>query len=683
MSMNTNLHGRLRNTSLPFTHGLLPLFEAVMNSIHAIEELDQPSSKGNITVEILRDDQQTLDLEDSKKKRGPEAVGNVVGFKITDNGVGFNEANMTSFLTLDTDYKASTGGRGIGRLLWLKAFQKVSITSLYQAENNGLRSRSFVFDANSGVKNVKDSPAAKSSRRSTTVHLEGFGTKYRDMAYKTTRAIANSIFEHCLWYFVRNGGAPDITVQDDSESIDLIDVYDEHMVSSAITEVLPIKGAEFTLTHIKLRTTSSQSHCIALCAAKRLVREENLAGKIPGLYGKLKDDTGDFVYTCYVTSPFLDDAVRPERTDFDILESTNGLFADSEISLQDIREAVIGKATDHLVDYLEENKKRAKERVEEFVAKKKPRYRPILSRILDDKLNVDPGISDRDLDITLHKHLNDVEEELLTEGHDIIAPKEGEELPEYRERLQEYLRKAADLKKSDLANYISHRRVILELLEKAIKKDDAGKYAREDIIHNLIMPMRTDSNGVEPDSCNLWLLDERLAFHDYLASDKTLASMPITGCEEGKEPDLCALNVFGNPVLVSEGNKLPLASIVVVEIKRPMRNDAKAGETDDPIEQALGYLDRIRKGNVHTASGRQIPNSADIPGFCYAICDITPSIKKRCEILNLTPTHDHLGYFGYNANYKVYLEVVSFDRLVNAAKERNRAFFDKLGLPTT
>ena len=33
-------------------------------------------------------------------------------------------------------------------------------------------------------------------------------------------------------------------------------------------------------------------------------------------------------------------------------------------------------------------------------------------------------------------------------------------------------------------------------------------------------------------------------------------------------------------------------------------------------------------------------------------------------------------------NYKAYIEVVSFDRLLNGARERNRAFFDKLGLPT-
>jgi hypothetical protein len=38
MSLNTSLKGRLRNTNLPLTHGLAPLFEAVVNSIHSIDE---------------------------------------------------------------------------------------------------------------------------------------------------------------------------------------------------------------------------------------------------------------------------------------------------------------------------------------------------------------------------------------------------------------------------------------------------------------------------------------------------------------------------------------------------------------------------------------------------------------------------------------------------------------------
>src|SRR3989337_1537020 len=98
MSMDTNLPGRLRNTSLPFNNGLLPLFEAVSNSIHSIEEAGLSPDQSKIAIEILRDPHTKFDLQDEQKKRGPEASANIVGFKIVDNGVGFNDANMKSFL---------------------------------------------------------------------------------------------------------------------------------------------------------------------------------------------------------------------------------------------------------------------------------------------------------------------------------------------------------------------------------------------------------------------------------------------------------------------------------------------------------------------------------------------------------------------------------------------------------
>ncbi|MCI5212198.1 MAG: hypothetical protein D3910_26225 [Candidatus Electrothrix sp. ATG2] len=201
------------------------------------------------------------------------------------------------------------------------------------------------------------------------------------------------------------------------------------------------------------------------------------------------------------------------------------------------------------------------------------------------------------------------------------------------------------------------------------------------MIHTLIMPMRKDSNEIPMESSNLWLIDERLAFHDYLASDKPLSSMPITDASDGKKPDIVALNVFDNPILVSEGSRLPPASLIVVELKRPMRNHAAEGEDKDPIEQALGYLDRIRQGKVQTSTGRPIPDSENIPGFCYVLCDLTPTIVQRCKMHDAIRTSDGLGYFFYNKTFRAYVEVISFDRLVNLAKERNKAFFDKLGLP--
>lgn len=51
--------------------------------------------------------------------------------------------------------------------------------------------------------------------------------------------------------------------------------------------------------------------------------------------------------------------------------------------------------------------------------------------------------------------------------------------------------------------------------------------------------------------------------------------MPIVDTDSGKEPDLLAMNIYDNPMLVSDKKSMPLASITVVEIKLPMRNDLR------------------------------------------------------------------------------------------------------------
>lgn len=55
--------------------------------------------------------------------------GPVDGFAVTDNGIGFNEENLDAFFTSDTQYKVGRGGKGIGRFIWLKAFQAAEIES--------------------------------------------------------------------------------------------------------------------------------------------------------------------------------------------------------------------------------------------------------------------------------------------------------------------------------------------------------------------------------------------------------------------------------------------------------------------------------------------------------------------------------------------------------------------------
>lgn len=672
MSLQTNLKGRLRNTSLPKSHGLMPVFEAVVNSIHSIEETNN-TTDGKIILRINRTTQGSLELD--AKHQLP-----IIGFTIIDNGCGFDEANFKSFETLDSDHKIDKGCRGVGRLMWLKVFGLVEVESHFFDVDNELKKRIFRFDDKSGVHGEKVVEATH-QKPGTIIKLLDFDENFRKQVPAKGQSIANQLLEHVLWYFVRQGSAPKIFLEDTDEVIDLDLLLQEHMHASAFLETITIRGHQFELTHIKFRASVNKKHQLALCAANRLVKEESIQGKIHGLYGKISDVSGEFTYTCYISSDYLNQHVRSERTSFDIAEDVEDML--DEVSFKDIREAVLIRTKEYLQDILAESVSAGRRRVDDFINNHAPRYRPIANYVAEEFLIVDPEKSDKELELHLHAQWYEVERQLVSEGHDIMLPHNKEHVEEYKERLGDYLRKAGDLKKSDLANYVSHRKVIIDLLQKSIERLEDGKYAREDMIHELIMPMRKDSVEVFLDSCNLWLIDERLAFHNYLASDKTLNSMPITSNESTKEPDLLSLRVFDNPLLVNDQISFPLAAITVIEIKRPMRNDMREGEDKDPIDQALSYLERIREGKVTTKSGRPIPGNNDIPGYCYVLCDLTESMHRRCRRANLRITSDGMGYFGYNEPSHAYIEVISFDQLVKAARERNRAFFDKLGLPST
>lgn len=109
--MQTDVAGRVRNVQLPASKPLLPLFEAIVNSIHAIE--DTGKRDGRIEVEVLR--------SGGLFGQADHQNADIAGFSVIDNGIGFDDQNFDAFTTSDTTYKASRGGKGIGRFMWLTA----------------------------------------------------------------------------------------------------------------------------------------------------------------------------------------------------------------------------------------------------------------------------------------------------------------------------------------------------------------------------------------------------------------------------------------------------------------------------------------------------------------------------------------------------------------------------------
>ena len=296
-------------------------------------------------------------------------------------------------------------------------------------------------------------------------------------------------------------------VSDEDGAIGLDSIYSDYMLTFAQTQEIVVKGHRFDLTHLRLRAGAKLVPQLNWCAANRVVFEDNISGKIPGLHGRLKDGETEFMYACFLTSPLLDSSVRPERTAFDIPEVTEGTLQEDEPSMSEIRQAALNAAEEHLLPLLREVRKAGRARVEDFVDNKAPRYRPILRHIDRDKLNVDPAIEDKELELQLHGYLRDFETEMLEEGHYVLDSDNSGDA-EYSKRYQEYLVKVDDIKKSDLAAYVFRRRVILDLFAKAIRTNEDGKYSKEEAVHKLIMPMRTTSNDAAPRAPDMaaWLL---------------------------------------------------------------------------------------------------------------------------------------------------------------------------------
>jgi hypothetical protein len=151
--------------------------------------------------------------------------------------------------------------------------------------------------------------------------------------------------------------------------------------------------------------------------------------------------------------------------------------------------------------------------------------------IVDNGAGFPANISRDQLDVELYKAQKDIELEHRQRAAEIrkVPLDTAAGSPEYSALYKQYLDEENELGKAALAKYVVHRRTILEMLETALKVQDSGSYAREDLVHSLIYPMRTDSEDVEFSRQNLWVVDERLAYHSYLASD-----LPMTRLKAGQ-----------------------------------------------------------------------------------------------------------------------------------------------------
>lgn len=203
-SMKTSIAGRIKNFGDFKGNAYLPVFEAFVNSIHAIEDYkefyDNPNYQGEIKIRVNRGAGQSNATDGKVERKNKD----IISFEIEDNGIGFNERNFESFLTSESDYKLARGGKGIGRFSWLKAFERAEIKSIYTDENNVRKQREFTFSL-SGINETYHDVINPEIPNKTIVKLIDFKRKYRDLesAWKRPKTIAERTLSHCFFIILK------------------------------------------------------------------------------------------------------------------------------------------------------------------------------------------------------------------------------------------------------------------------------------------------------------------------------------------------------------------------------------------------------------------------------------------------------------------------------------------------
>lgn len=667
--MTVNVAGQVGQIKLSLAKALWPLFETVINSIQSLE--DSNVSEKKIIIDALRSED--IQLKTDGQGNTVEEPAHFVAFVVTDNGNGFNTENYTSFLEAYSQLKVKKGCKGIGRFLWLKAFDTVTISSTY-FEDDCWHLREFNF-ALTGVTPEQNDKILESKEvgQRTIVSLKGFRNPYRDSVAYSLESLAKKLIEHCLPYFI-TAKCPQIILQDNrGEMFNLNSYYEKTYKDSLHQDPMELNGKHYTLYHMLL-SEGADKHELHLCANNREVKSYVLSNYIPDMKKKLINGEDSYYYVGYLAGDYLDDAVNTERSDFDF--SDGPLFG--ETKEPEIVETAVECIRTYLSDELTKVADEKKTQIDMLVKAKRPQYRLLLNRRPEVYDIIPAGLTEDKLDVELYKQQQQWELDTAKKRHAIEEKVKHDATsdPDFQRLFDEYCESITELSRASLAEYVARRKAVIDLLEHALEADENGKYSKESRIHSIICPMQTTSNEIVLDDMNLWLIDDRLAYHHFLASDKKINTIPVLESSVYKRMDLAifdaALSYTADPDNIS--------SITIVELKRPQRDDLATEETD-PITQVYDYVTDIKEGKVKKANGRGFGNIQQVAFYCYVIADTTPSLKKSAARAGLVPTQDGEGYFGYNPTVGTYIEVISYDKLLKDAKQRNRTLFDKLFEP--
>ncbi|PIT67857.1 ATP-binding protein [Bartonella tribocorum] len=627
--MLVNLNAIIRDLSSK-TNIFTVLKESIVNSIQA------HATKIDILLQLY--------------SSNPDLWGNQQVFSISvfDNGDGFTTENIKSFSTYKSDYKIKEGCKGVGRITYLKVFEKVEITSFNASEDNVRVSLNFTPDF------TQDSFKKENAKRDKWWTTQLFFEKPSQQNDLDISIVRDEIYYHLLPLLFLNK-EKDIEINFYvHEAEDLEDLHKLRKVENLETVKRLKKSTIKTkdLPYLSNKTFKISCLNIPFTLSYYFEDNENYSDEIKAFYCAHSRTVMPFsefikinpiknvIMIFLLESHILNEYVNDERNNFDIDEKQPDL--ETQLSWGDINK----KLENILDEIINCHFPKIKEEKAALLEKVSEEY-PYLVEFLDTK-DVIGGIF--------------TEDSLIEKAE----KKYSKRKLEFRKTLREgkgiaekNFKKAQKFASLELTQYIEFRDHILCQFSNFLQPNTLEKE-----IHNLFIQKKCTAGKSSPLALkenNLWILDDNLMSYTYLQSERNIKSF--------------LLNVNSASLSVEENNKRLLSRpdialyfdseerkrAVLIEFKSPVADYKNTG-----VAQLMYYAETLQQWGVGEI-------------YLYLIAEIDDAFSKvLCVTNHFTKIFSPEGeyYRNYWSEFNACIQVVSPRTLLENAKLRNSTFMD-------
>jgi hypothetical protein len=664
---------------------LFCVFEAISNALYCCVN----NQDIKITVQFKREYRANELIKDD---------GNfITAVSVTDNGTGFTNDNFDKFTK--TIYKTNhEGGKGWGRVAFLKVFNNVYIESCFE-ENGAHYSRNFKFGT--GIIRDTKKETADKDRPKTTIYLKEIKSDFRDDTKKSVEYYSDEILNHFyifLYFLLEQKKEFEIKIIDDSGKIS------EQIINTSKLKADKVKKETFTIRdpfsfdgmgevvfdvlHIKTKNIKGNKAFYVV--------DERSAGEIKKLNMPpclLEDAAGyTFNYYVYLKSDFFGKFLNDSRTKLSLPsenKSSNRIFLTEEKILKYIQEK-INTFLEYELGILEkETEKKISTALTDDKNNRTANNKSYLYILADDETKKELlrkiKFSDTEKDI-VNKTRNfheELQEKTVQQINTIVEKlkndkKTKDDAIDYenlKTKMQSLVQKVNIENSVNLSSYIMYRKYILDVFYEGLEYYKTSKEFNESFFHNILMQKKSHT---AIDS-NLWMFDDSFLFFEG-SSEQPIIDIEIKGgkvIRDLTEEEIKMLNEFDKKRLESRIDLLFFPEekqCIIIELKDPKVNTMDGVSQMDRYAQLLANFIK--------------PEFSIEFFYTYLITDNFNKYDSPSG--DFRRIHGIEGFVRHSANINnfdtgmvianQYSEVIRYTDIYDRARKRNKIFMQKLNI---